>query len=202
MSHSTVGTRVVLTRQLTEGDHACPGLILPEGCRGVLIDVDGDIGFRPCSDDNTFDDWGCYLSSGDYREEQTSQTIQINLGLCWSQNGESGELDRELGRHLVEQQFRGGGIVSEPYVSKWTADDGSEYADNCLAFLVTITDPAKMLPVGAIETRLGSLLKSCRQDAIAFETDYSGKVHSDVYYGPVKPSDGYTFDPKEFHYIK
>ncbi len=133
----------------------------------------------------------------------SNQTTQINLGLCWKQDGKSGELDRELGRHLVEQQFPSCGIVSEPYVSKWAADDGTEYTDNCLAFLVTITNPANMLPVGAIETRLDSLLESCRQDAIAFETTSPlGSVYSDVYYGPVKPDDGYIFDPKEFHYVK
>lgn len=132
----------------------------------------------------------------------SNQVIQINLGLCWNQGGESGEVNQELGCHLTERQFRGCGIVSEPYVSRWIADDGGEYSDNCLAFLVTITDPAKMLPIGAIELRLDSLLKSCHQDAIAFTTDYSGKVYSDVYYGPVKPEGGYVFDPKEFHYIK
>ena len=65
-NHLKSGTKVRLTRELTEEEHACPGLILPEGCEGVLVDEEGDIGFRPQAPG--FEQWCCYLDREDYKE--------------------------------------------------------------------------------------------------------------------------------------
>ena len=64
-SHLPAGTLVRLTRELNEEQHACTGLILPEGCHGVLVDEDGDIGFRPQA--RGFETWCCYLGREDYQ---------------------------------------------------------------------------------------------------------------------------------------
>lgn len=81
-SHLKPGTKVRLTRELAEDEHACPGLVLPEGCEGVLVEEchvhhfdtwggltrneDGDIGFRPLVTDRGFETWCCFLDRKDY----------------------------------------------------------------------------------------------------------------------------------------
>jgi len=71
-SHLKPGTKVRLTRELTEDEHACPGLVLPEGCEGVLVDEDGDIGFRPLVIDRGFETWCCFLDRKDYEVNNES----------------------------------------------------------------------------------------------------------------------------------
>ena len=65
-SHLKPGTLVYLTRELTEEEHACTGLTLPEGCEGMLVDEEGDVGFRPQA--TGFENWCCYLDREDYEE--------------------------------------------------------------------------------------------------------------------------------------
>jgi len=130
------------------------------------------------------------------------QTIQINLGLCWNQNGKSGEFDQELGRFLVENKFPHCGIVSEPYVDSWQSDDGTVYQDNCLAFKITIPRVHRMA-LAEIEQRIESIRVILKQDAVGFTTAYAGNVYSDVFYGfGDKPEGAYAFDPAKFHYVK
>ncbi len=75
MKHLRAGTEVRLTRELTEEEHACTGLVLPLGCRGILVDEDGDIGFRPSSAHdpfyNQFKGWCCFLGREDYEFDAT-----------------------------------------------------------------------------------------------------------------------------------
>ena len=131
------------------------------------------------------------------------QTIQINLGLCWSQDGKSGEFGQELGRFLVENKFPYCGIVSEPYVDSWQADDGTVYRDNCLAFAITIPRIHHMA-LSEIEQRIESIRVILKQDAVSFtSTTPNGSVYSDVFYGfGDKPEGAYAFDPAKFHFVK
>lgn len=69
--HLKTGTEVRLTRELTEKEHACSGLVLPAGCRGILVDEDGDIGFRPSYGILVGNDWCCYLDREDYEFDYT-----------------------------------------------------------------------------------------------------------------------------------
>ena len=57
---------VELTRTLTENEHACPGLILPKGCRGILLEEDGDLVFRPNCE--CFKHWACYIDNSDWKK--------------------------------------------------------------------------------------------------------------------------------------
>ena len=131
------------------------------------------------------------------------QTVQINLGLCWNQDGKSGEFDQELGRFLVENKFPYCGIVSEPYVDGWQADDGTVYQDNCLAFKITIPRVHRMA-LSEIEQRIESIRVILKQDAVGFtSTTPNGSVYSDVFYGlGNRPEGAYAFDPAKFHYVK
>lgn len=99
MEHLREGTEVRLTRELTEEEHACTGLVLPLGCRGILVDEDGDIGFRPSSANdalregsrrrpivsgfypfyNQFKDWCCFLDREDYEFDVTPYEDDPNL---------------------------------------------------------------------------------------------------------------------------
>jgi len=132
-----------------------------------------------------------------------NQTVQINLGLCWNQDGKSGEFDQELGRFLVENEFPHCGITSEPYVDSWQADNGTVYRDNCLAFKVTVPHIHRMA-LAEIERRLESIRVILKQDAIGFtSTTPNGNVYSDVFYGfGDKPEGAYAFDPAKFHFVK
>ena len=133
-----------------------------------------------------------------------SQTIQINLGLCWNQDGKSGEFDQELGRFLVENKFPHCGIISEPYVDSWQAEDSGEvYRDQCLAFAITVPHIHRMA-LAEIERRIESLRVILKQDAIGFtSTTPNGSVYSDVFYGfGGKPEGAYAFDSAKFHYVK
>jgi hypothetical protein len=132
------------------------------------------------------------------------QTIQINLGLCWNQNGKSGEFDQELGRFLVENKFPHCGIVSESYVDSWQAEDSGEvYQDQCIAFAITIPRVHRMA-LAEIEQRIESIRVILKQDAIGFTTTTpNGNVYSDVFYGlGNKPDGAYAFDSAKFHYVK
>ena len=139
------------------------------------------------------------------RAMKNYQTIQVNVGLNWSQDGKSGEFDRELGRFLVETKFPYTGITSEPYVSEWTDDSGKTYADNCLAFKISVPKIHAM-SIGEIEKRIENLRIILKQDAIAFSTKITtGGVdyeHSDVYYGEREVEDKLIFNPEFFHYVK
>jgi len=132
-----------------------------------------------------------------------NQTVRINLGLCWNQGGKSGEFDQELGRFLVENKFPHCGIVSEPYVDSWQADDGTVYQDNCLAFKITIPRVHRM-GLAEIERRIESIRVILKQDAVGFtSTTPNGSVYSDVFYGfGDKPDGAYAFDPARFHFVK
>jgi len=136
-------------------------------------------------------------------DNANGQTIQINLGLCWNQDGKSGEFDQELGRFLVESQFPYCGIVSEPYVDSWQSDDGTVYQDQCLAFKITVPHIHRMA-LAEIERRIESIRVILKQDAVGFaSTTPNGSVYSDVFYGlGDKPEGAYTFDPAKFHYVK
>ena len=133
------------------------------------------------------------------------QTIQVNVGLNWTNGNESGKFDRELGRFLVETKFPHTGIISEPYVSTWTDSNGTTYEDSCLAFKITVPQLHAM-PIGEIERRLETVRVILKQEAIAFttrlETAEEGYEYSDVYYGPERPEDALTFDSNFFHYVK
>ena len=133
----------------------------------------------------------------------SNQTVQINLGLCWNQNGKSGEFDQELGRFLVENKFPHCGIISEPYVDSWQSEDSGEmYRDNCLAFSITVPHIHRMT-LGSIELRVALLRIVLRQDSVAFTTTYAGNTYSDVFCGfGDKPEGAYAFDPAKFHYVK
>ena len=72
LTHLKPGTTVYLTRELTENEHACPGLLLPNGCEGVLVDEEGDVAFRPIA--SGFENWCCYLAPEDYRQERFALT--------------------------------------------------------------------------------------------------------------------------------
>ena len=84
------------------------------------------------------------------------QTIQANLGLCWKQGGKSGEFDQELGRFLVENRFPHCGIISEPYIDSWQADDGTVYRDQCLGFKITVSR-IHWMPLAEIERRIDQI---------------------------------------------
>ena len=133
------------------------------------------------------------------------QTIQVNVGLNWTQGNDRGQFDRELGRFLVETKFPHTGIVSEPYVSNWTDSNGVTYEDGCVAFKITVPRLHAM-PIGEIERRLETIRVILKQDAIAFtttiETGDSVFEYSDVYYGDDRPEDSLTFNSEYFHYIK
>ena len=133
------------------------------------------------------------------------QTIQVNVGLNWTDGTDSGKFDQELGRFLVETKFPHTGIISEPYVSTWTDSSGATYEDSCIAFKITVPRLHAM-PIGEIERRIETIRVILKQDAIAFTTRIgtagSGCEHSDVYYGPNRPDDALTFDPSYFHYVK
>ena len=79
MEHLREGTEVRLTRELTEEEHACTGLVLPLGCRGILVDEDGDIGFRPKGIGLEFKDWCCFLDREDYEFDVTPYEDDPNL---------------------------------------------------------------------------------------------------------------------------
>jgi hypothetical protein len=87
MEHLRAGTEVRLTRELTEEEHACTGLVLPLGCRGILVDEDGDIGFRPSSANpyerhrcfKVTESWCCFLDREDYEFDSTSYEDDPNL---------------------------------------------------------------------------------------------------------------------------
>jgi len=133
----------------------------------------------------------------------SKQSIQINLGLCWNQNGKSGEFDSDLGKFLVEVKFPHCEIVSEPYVDSWQSEDSGEvYQDQCLAFSIAVP-PAHRMTLASIELRVSLLKIILKQDAVAFTTTYNGCTYSDMFYGfGEKPEGAYTFDPAKFHYVK
>jgi len=68
-THLPAGTKVELTRVFHDWEHGCTGLLLNEGCHGVLVDEDGDIGFRPAPGEwgELDKDWCFYLDPEDYR---------------------------------------------------------------------------------------------------------------------------------------
>jgi|GEM_PF-6740506 len=65
--HSPPGTRVKLTRLITDDETCCGDYA--EGHSGVLVDEDGDTLFRP---DGYPEGWGFYLSEDDYEPTQKS----------------------------------------------------------------------------------------------------------------------------------
>jgi hypothetical protein len=91
MKHLRAGTEVRLTRELTEEEHACTGLVLPLGCRGILVDEDGDIGFRPSAKFkfiflsrhrcfiHCLESWCCFLEREDYEFDATPYEDDPNL---------------------------------------------------------------------------------------------------------------------------
>ena len=132
-----------------------------------------------------------------------NQTIYINIGRKSVQGAKSETHGTAKVIGLVKSLF--GGVVQHScYDSTWVSSDGTRYVDPSVAFKLTGIPGG--LPVGAIESRLDTLLAELGQDAIAFHTVLttegdSDTSYADVYYGPVKPDDGYTFDPSQFRYI-
>lgn len=127
------------------------------------------------------------------------QTIQLNVGTQYDNQFGKGKIDLELVRLHCEMLFKHAGVISLPYTSRWISDSGAEYNEKCIAAKITLAVP---LTIEQIEARIEHLRKNVKQSAIAFATEYLGNTYADVYYGPVKPEDGYNFDPAEFHYVK
>ena len=127
MKHLRAGTEVRLTRELTEEEHACTGLVLPLGCRGILVDEDGDIGFRPSSANdpfyNQFKDWCCFLEREDYEFDSTSyeddpNLIEVTKGVFVSVGDAV---------YIVDDQGE---------VTSWNQDEWSEDAESVTACVV------------------------------------------------------------------
>lgn len=64
--HLPAGTRVQLTCDQTEDEHAATDIVIPKGWPGVLVDEDGYIAFHP---DQYPKGWGFFLAPTDYQLE-------------------------------------------------------------------------------------------------------------------------------------
>lgn len=154
MEHLRAGTEVRLTRELTEEEHACPGLVLPVGCRGILIDEDGDIGFRPKGSTgdlfyNQFKGWCCYLDREDYEfdrsvYEDDPNLIEVTKGVFVS-TGDA--------VYIVDDQGE---------VTSWNSDEWAEDAESVTACVVASIVAAQK-GAGAVRKNIelsGQILRS------------------------------------------
>lgn len=161
MEHLRAGTEVRLTRELTEEEHACAGLVLPLGCRGILVDEDGDIGFRPspgkarsgltgpdCTFYNQFKGWCCFLDREDYEFDATpyeddESLVEVTKGVFVSVGDAI---------YIVDDQGE---------VTSWNCDEWAESPDSVTACAVACIVAAQK-GAGAVRKNIelsGSILR-------------------------------------------